>query len=254
VIVALAAPAAADAKPRLSWVKCMDACMGSDLDDGGKVRRGGRLKLGGGGFTEGARVVFQVKRDGKRVKRTVRADRSGSKRLSVDVPLNALSSRIYVRVRGGKRTNSEGPVRMAAPQKDNAPSSPSGTPFDGAGMWVWELPNTEGGNSGAIASRALGNNVSTVFIKSGDGTNYWDQFSPGLVADLKARGLRVCAWQYIYGRDPAGEAAVAARSVKECSAGIHSRMAPNPGFAKIQACSLALLKPGRPNLGAALPR
>jgi hypothetical protein len=190
----------------------MDACMGGDLDDGGKVRRGGRLKLGGGGFTEGARVVFQVKRDGKRAKRTVRADRSGSRRLSVDVPLNALSGRIYVRVRGGRRTNSEGPVRMAAPQKDNAPSTPKGTPFDGAGMWVWELPNTEGGNSSAIASRALGNNVSTVFIKSGDGTNYWDQFSPELVNALKSRGLRVCAWQYIYGNNPEREAAVAAQA------------------------------------------
>jgi hypothetical protein len=212
VALAWAAPAAAaKPKPRVSWVKCQDRCTA------GKVQRGGTVKLAGARFTKGARVVFYVKRDGKRVKRTVGARVVSSKRLTVKVPGNALSGRVYVRARGGVRSNTAGPVKVMPPQKDNAPSTPKGTPFDGAGMWVWELPNTEGGNSSAIAQRALGNNVSTVFIKSGDGTSYWDQFSPQLVADLKARGLRVCAWQYVYGRDPAGEAATAARA-KEAGA------------------------------------
>lgn len=206
VAVAWAAPAAAATKPRVSWVKCQDRCAS------GKVQRGGTVKLAGRGFTNGSRVVFSVKRDGKRAKRTMGAKRLSSTRLTVRVPGNALSGRVYVRARGGARSNSAGPVRVMPAQKDNAPSTPKGTPFDGAGMWVWELPRTEGGDPSAIASRALGNNVSTVFIKSGDGTNYWDQFSPALVADLKARGLRVCAWQYVYGRDPAGEAATAARA------------------------------------------
>lgn len=206
--LAWAAPATAATKPkpRVSWVKCQDRC------SAGKVQRGGMVKLAGARFTAGSRVVFYVKRDGKRTKRTVRANLVNAKRLTAKVPADALSGRIYVRSRGGVRSNSAGPLRVMPAQKDNAPSSPRGTPFDGAGMWVWELPNTEGGNAGAIASKALGNNVSTVFIKSGDGTNYWNQFSPQLVADLKARGLRVCAWQYVYGNNPAGEAATAARS------------------------------------------
>jgi hypothetical protein len=212
VALAWAAPAAAaKPKPRVSWVKCQDRCTA------GKVQRGGTVKLAGARFTRGSRVVFYVKRDGKRVKRTVGARVVSSKRLTVKVPGNALSGRVYVRARGGVRSNTAGPVKVMPAQKDNAPSTPNGTPFDGAGMWVWELPNTEGGNSSAIAQRALGNNVSTVFIKSGDGTSYWDQFSPQLVADLKSRGLRVCAWQYVYGRDPAGEAATAARA-KEAGA------------------------------------
>ena len=108
------------------------------------------------------------------------------------MPANALSGRVYVRARGGVRSNIVGPVKVMPAQKDNAPSSPKGTPFDGAGMWMWELPTVEGGDPSAIAQRALGNNVSTVFIKSGDGTNYWDQFSPQLVAAAEgARAARV---------------------------------------------------------------
>src|SRR5947208_4768988 len=34
----------------------------------------------------------------------------------------------------------------------------------------------------------------------------WHQFTPGVVQALKARGLRVCAWQYVYGRYPVTEA------------------------------------------------
>jgi len=211
--VAWAAPATAvvKTKPRVSWVKCQDRC------SAGKVQRGGTVKIAGRGFTSGSRVVFPVKRGGKRTTRTVGARLVSSKRLTVRVPGDALSGRVYVRARGGVRSNAVGPVRLAPPPKDNAPATPAGPPFDGAGMWVWEVGKSQGGDPAAIAGQALGHNVSTVFIKSGDGTTYWDQFSPALVADLKAGGLRVCAWQYVYGRDPAGEAATAARA-KEAGA------------------------------------
>jgi peptidoglycan hydrolase-like protein with peptidoglycan-binding domain len=56
--------------------------------------------------------------------------------------------------------------------------------------------------------------VSTVYVKSSDGSsNYWSQFSPQLVAELHANGLKVCAWQYVYGSGPAGEAALGAQAV-----------------------------------------
>lgn len=203
--LAWAAPAAAASKPRVSWAKCQERC------SSGKVQRGGKVKLAGRGFTPGSRVVFTVKRDGRRATRTVRAELSGDKRLSAKVPADALSGRVYLRARGGKKSNAV-KVGVAPAQKDNAPSSPRGTPFDGAGMWIWYVNKSNGGDPSAIAQQALGNNVSTVFVKSGDGTNYWDQFSPKLVADLKSRGLRVCAWQYVYGNKPAEEAAVAARA------------------------------------------
>ena len=201
------APAdAATAKPRVSWAKCQERCAS------GKVQRGGKVKLAGRGFTAGSRVVFSVKGpDGRRATRTVRAVLASRSRLSAKVPANALSGRVYLRARGGVRSNAV-KIGVAPAQKDNAPSSPRGTPFDGAGMWIWYVDKSNGGDPSAIAQQALGNNVSTVFVKSGDGTNYWDQFSSKLVSDLKSRGLRVCAWQYVYGTNPAAEAAVAARA------------------------------------------
>jgi peptidoglycan hydrolase-like protein with peptidoglycan-binding domain len=52
-----------------------------------------------------------------------------------------------------------------------------------------------------------------VFVKSSDGSsNYWSQFSPQLVQELHAGGLKVCAWQYVYGTNPQGEAALGARA------------------------------------------
>jgi len=56
--------------------------------------------------------------------------------------------------------------------------------------------------------------VTTLFIKSSDGaSNYWSQFSPQLVQELHANGLKACAWQYVYGSNPAGEAELGARAV-----------------------------------------
>ena len=53
-----------------------------------------------------------------------------------------------------------------------------------------------------------------MFVKSSDGSsNYWSQFSPQLVAELHANGLKVCAWQYVYGTNPAGEADLGAQAV-----------------------------------------
>ena len=53
-----------------------------------------------------------------------------------------------------------------------------------------------------------------MFVKSSDGAGErWAQFNPALVAALHANGLRVCAWQYVYGADPAGEAALGADAV-----------------------------------------
>ena len=37
-------------------------------------------------------------------------------------------------------------------------------------MWIWQLPRTERGDLAAIAARARGAGMSTVFVKSADGT------------------------------------------------------------------------------------
>jgi hypothetical protein len=83
-------------------------------------------------------------------------------------------------------------------------------PLEGNGMWIWYLNRSSHGKLGAIAKKAHANGIETVLIKSGDGTHYWSQFSRSVVSGLHARGLNVCAWQFIYGRKPGKEARVGA--------------------------------------------
>jgi hypothetical protein len=95
------------------------------------------------------------------------------------------------------------------------PDAPAGTAFDGNGMWIWYASRTSGGgNVDAVAARAQRSAVTTVFLKSSDGTSYWSQFNAAYVAALKARGLKVCAWQYVYGNHPVLEAREGRRAIE----------------------------------------
>ena len=71
-------------------------------------------------------------------------------------------------------------------------------------MWIWELPSSDGGNVAAIIAQAKRYGIGALYIKSSDGTGYWSQFSRTLVTDLHEAGLKVCAWQYVYGSQPGG--------------------------------------------------
>jgi Putative peptidoglycan binding domain len=90
-------------------------------------------------------------------------------------------------------------------------------PLDGNGMWIWYVSRS-GGTAEAIADQASDHRIDTVYLKSGDGDDYWGQFSEPLVEDLKEKGLRVCAWPFAYGEEPRAEARVAARAVEEADA------------------------------------
>ncbi|HEV2787060.1 MAG TPA: peptidoglycan-binding domain-containing protein, partial [Solirubrobacteraceae bacterium] len=118
--------------------------------------------------------------------------------------------------RGGRRSNRRHiRVITAAPLPRRAATRPGALPaaFAGDGMWIWYVAKSDGGNLDAIASRGRAAAVGTVFVKSADGATVWNQFSPQLVADLHARGLRVCAWQFVYGADPLAEARAAVASI-----------------------------------------
>jgi Putative peptidoglycan binding domain len=82
-------------------------------------------------------------------------------------------------------------------------------------MWIWELPSTNGGNVPSIIADAHRYGIRTLIIKSSDGTSLWSQFTPQLVRTLHAGGLRVCAWQYVYGSHPITEAYMGAAAVKD---------------------------------------
>src|SRR3954452_13979215 len=61
---------------------------------------------------------------------------------------------------------------------------PTGTAFDGNGMWVWYLSKSNRGNLDSSAARARRAGVTTLFIKSSDGPNVWNQFSSAVVKGL----------------------------------------------------------------------
>jgi hypothetical protein len=87
-------------------------------------------------------------------------------------------------------------------------------------FWIWNIPNCEGGNPQAIADAAVRAGLTDVFVKVADGAAKFGVYEkvdkvPPVVAALKAAGLRVWGWQYVYGNDPAGEAKVATQRIQE---------------------------------------
>jgi hypothetical protein len=103
----------------------------------------------------------------------------------------------------------------AQQQPPTAPTLADGSAFRGDGMWIWYVSRAQGGDPERIAARARSRGVDTVFIKAGDGNDNWSQFTPALVSALKRGGLHVCAWQYVYGSDPVGEAKVGAAAAAD---------------------------------------
>ncbi len=145
--------------------------------------------------------------------------------LIVHVPSKAHSGRLMVLVGRGEHSNSYGPIHVVNyalhPPKPPASRSttvaqpaPSASAFDGQGMWIWYVSQSDGGNLASIVAQAHAAGVTTLYVKSSDGSsNYWSQFSPELVQTLHSGGLKVCAWQYVYGTNPAGEASLGAEAV-----------------------------------------
>lgn len=96
----------------------------------------------------------------------------------------------------------------ATPPQDR----PAASPLRGDGMWIW-MVSRSGGTPERIAEQADRYGIDVVYVKSGDAGSYWSQFSERLVEVLKGSGIRVCAWQFVYGGDPRAEALVGAQAV-----------------------------------------
>jgi hypothetical protein len=88
-------------------------------------------------------------------------------------------------------------------------------PLAGRAMWIWELDQVDGGNVSQIIATAHQYGIGTLMIKSSDGTSQWSQFNAPLVRELHAAGVRVCAWQYVYGSHPVTEAYLGAAAVRD---------------------------------------
>ena len=93
---------------------------------------------------------------------------------------------------------------------DTVPAPGSGTAnasgFDAQGMWIWYISRSNGGNVPQIIARAHRARIGTVYVKASDGSTGWSQFTSSLISALHAGGLKVCAWQFVYGSSPYKEA------------------------------------------------
>ncbi|MGZ6643024.1 MAG: peptidoglycan-binding domain-containing protein [Solirubrobacteraceae bacterium] len=205
----IAAPAHARTLAVPTAVRCARACT-----DPQTVTPGGIVRVTGRNFHRGLRASFRTAA-GRR--RSVAAKVLGRTRLSAPVPANAVSGRVWLLDAAGRRTRSVGPVRVVArvvPAAAVANPAPSGTAFDGSGMWIWQLSRSAAGDPQAIIAQAQAHGIGTLFVKSADGTTADPQFTPALIATLKAGGMRVCAWQYVYGAKPEAEAQLAAQAAR----------------------------------------
>jgi hypothetical protein len=210
----LGLPATAPAAPRtpvLTKIRCVPAGAPS-CAAGVSVPAGRQLQLSGRRLTSGMRVTFRWPQGALATK--LRKGRGG---YTVRVPAGTRAGSVTVRVtdRAGRRSRairirvlSSGPAPVTPPQVAGLPPA-----FAGHGMWIWELARTEQGDVQRIAERARAANFQTVFIKGADGADTWRQFTPELVQTLKAAGLTVCAWQFVYGTKPEAEAAAALAAI-----------------------------------------
>jgi peptidoglycan hydrolase-like protein with peptidoglycan-binding domain len=222
------AGAGASASPHVTTVRiksasCVPAARCSSNPH--QVSSRGTLLLSGPGLKAGMTLAFP-RTPGARIGSSSPGShlRAAAAGLIATVPSSAHSGHIMVLLSYGRHTSSYGPItvfRHALHPPVHVPSDPvpgtpavSGTAFDGQGMWIWYVSRSNGGNVASIVAQAHAAGVGTVFVKSSDGaSNYWSQFSPQLVQELHANGLKVCAWQYVYGTNPAGEAELGARAV-----------------------------------------
>ena len=184
----------------------------------------GELVLRGRNLRQGMTVYFPVAHASAGRQRALGAPlRPTNHGLAVTIPAHAATGRIYVAASSRVKSKLYGPIAvLAAPRTPRPPVAlapgaavaPVSSAFDAPGMWIWYLNDSDGGNVAAIAAQAQAAGIRTLYVKSSDGgSNYWSQFSPALVAQVHSLGLNICAWQYVYGSQPAAEAALGARAV-----------------------------------------
>jgi hypothetical protein len=95
------------------------------------------------------------------------------------------------------------------------PGSASAAAVDRDGMWIWQVSRSDGGNVQRMVARATAHHVGLVIVKAADARTPWSQFSPQLVSGLHAAGIKVCAYQFVYGRYPRTEAALGAWAAQQ---------------------------------------
>jgi hypothetical protein len=120
------------------------------------------------------------------------------------------------------------------------------SPFRGTSLWVDEATSTQ-----ALAGQAGEARAGTLIVKAAEGTTPEPQFTAALVEQLHGQGLTVCAWVFVYGLDPQGEAQAALAAVK---AGASCLVVDAEGqYDKRYGAAQAYVKALRSRLGGAFP-
>jgi hypothetical protein len=212
-LLALAVAAPADARtppPKLTGLRCVPVSRPS-CHPRPQVMIGKQVQLRGSSFRVGMRVSFRWSKGALATK--LRRSRTG---WVVRVPPGTKAGTISVRVtdRAGRHSRVTRLVVLPVPIARRRPGGALPAPFAGSGMWIWQLPKSEGGDVNAIAARARAAGIGTVIIKAADGVDPWAQFNPALAQALHQLGLYACGYQFVHGDDPVGEAAVGAAVVR----------------------------------------
>jgi len=97
------------------------------------------------------------------------------------------------------------------------PSGAAATTLSGDAIWTARPSAATEPN--ALAAEVAAAGLHRVFVKAAEGTTLEPGFTAPFVAAIRAHGIEVCAWVFVYGAEPAGEAAAAvaaARAGAQC--------------------------------------
>lgn len=87
--------------------------------------------------------------------------------------------------------------------------------LSGKWAWIWNWRRCDGGDPAKVAARLREAGCRGALVKAHDGPRWFDQGRPWreIAAALKAQGLLVAGWAYLYGRDPAAETRLVGETV-----------------------------------------
>ena len=103
-------------------------------------------------------------------------------------------------------------VLAAALAVTPAHAAPGRAPFTGTALWISQVPDLL--TPDQLARLAVTSGARTLYVKAADGATADPQFTPALVRGLRAAGVSVCGWTFVYGADPRGEATAALAAVR----------------------------------------
>lgn len=216
------AAAAAAKAPKLTALRCVPVTAAL-CKSGVRVEVGDDVAVRGQRLARGQRVTFKWSK-GQKTGKLRRAPGAWLVRVPAGTKVGTVS--VTVKHRKGKRSNRLKLKVIAAttePADDDAVPAGEGpavgrnpvpAEFKGTGLWVVDLPEADGGTAEALVARARAARADTILLRLPNLGRGLGEFNTALVDALKVQGVRLCAWQYLFGEDPEAEAALALQAIR----------------------------------------